>query len=72
VLASQIDREVRWVQVVRDRWFDLELGVVTRDTVELRMLPTDQDGRAQCPDCRNLLWPCGKVTPEQAQLRLAM
>ncbi len=70
VVASQLYGGVRWVTARPDRWFDLRRGTVTRDTVQLVEMPTDQDGVAQCPHCRDLLHPSGRVTPEQQQLQL--
>lgn len=71
VVASQLYGGVRWVTARRDRWFDQVLGTVTRDTVELIELDMT-GGRAQCPWCRDLLWPSGRVTPEQAQMQLSL
>jgi len=63
---------VRWVRFVRDRWYDTRLERVTCDRVELVELETDEEGRAQCPHCRDLLTAGGQAIREQAQMQLTL
>ena len=63
---------VRWARYQLDRWYDTRTGQVTCHRWRLIELPTDADGRAQCPACRDILLASGRAVPEQAQMQLTL
>ena len=70
IRQSDWDGGYRWAQYVADRWFDTRTGQVTCSRWRLVDLPTDADGRAQCPACRDILTAGGHAIREQAQLEM--
>ena len=72
VRRSDFGAGVRWVRLVRDRWFDPRTGQVTCDRWTPVELDADEDGRSQCPTCRDVLTAGGHALREQAQMQLTL